>query len=149
MLVPAAVLVVVILGAIAVDSAVAFLGQREIANAAAAGANDAATAAISDTRFYRGGDGHAPGALVLDLARARAVAGRAVAARAPRGVHLDAIDVSVAGDRVCVTVRARVPFVFARALPMVGHHAAVTGQATAIAVSGDPGTAPPSHRPAC
>lgn len=53
MLVPAAVLVLVVLAAIAVDSSVVFLGQRELANAAAAAANDAATVAIDVERLRR------------------------------------------------------------------------------------------------
>ena len=53
MLVPAAVLVLVILAAIAVDSSVVLLGQRELANAAAAAANDAATVAIDVDRLRR------------------------------------------------------------------------------------------------
>lgn len=53
MLVPAAVLVLVVLAAIAVDSSVVLLGQRELANAAAAAANDAATVAIDVDRLRR------------------------------------------------------------------------------------------------
>jgi len=128
-LVPAAVLVLVILGAIAVDSAIAFLGQREVSNAAAAAANDAAGAALSDDAFYRSG------LLVVDEARARSVAAHAVAARAPRRVEVESVDVAVAGDEVCVTVRGRVPYVFSRALPFVDHEARVVGQAAALAVA--------------
>ena len=42
------------LAAITVDSAIAFMAQRELVNATAAAANDAATEALSDTAFYRG-----------------------------------------------------------------------------------------------
>ena len=129
-LVPAAVLVLVVLGAIAVDSAVAFLGQREVSNAAAAAANDAAAAALSDAAFY------GSGSLRVDAAAARAVAGRAVAVRLSRGVEVVGVDVEVAGPSVCVTVRGRVPYVFARSLPWVSSSAEVTGQAGAVAVAG-------------
>lgn len=54
LLVPAGVLVLIILGAISVDFAIAFSRQRELSSLAAAVANDAATAALSDERFYRG-----------------------------------------------------------------------------------------------
>lgn len=56
MLLPAAVLVMLVLAAIAVDSAIAYLGQRELANAAVAAANDAATLALSEASFYRDGE---------------------------------------------------------------------------------------------
>lgn len=46
-------LIVVALAAITVDSAIAFMAQRQLANATAAAANDAATAAMSDDAFYR------------------------------------------------------------------------------------------------
>ena len=132
MLVPAGVLVLVVLGAIAVDSAVAFLGQREASNAAAAAANDAAGAAVSDAAFYRGGS------VVLDPARAREAAQAAVAARAVRGLVVDAVDVRVDGPGVCVTVRGRVPYVFARSVPFTPGAAVVRGEAGAVAaVPGD------------
>jgi hypothetical protein len=141
MLVPAAVLVLVILASLAVDAAVAFLGQREVANAAAAAANDAVTAALSDEAFYRGGGGGVPGALVVDPSRARVVAARAVAARASRGVHVERVDAVVgpAGDQVCVTVEGYAPYVFARALPFVAPAARVRGRAGATAVAGGGG----------
>ena len=52
LLFPAAVLIMVALAAMAVDSAIAFLAQRELVNATAAAANDAATEALSDSSFY-------------------------------------------------------------------------------------------------
>lgn len=54
LLFPAAVLIMVALAAMAVDNAIAFLSQRELANATAAAANDAATEALSDRAFYQG-----------------------------------------------------------------------------------------------
>jgi Flp pilus assembly protein TadG len=52
LLFPAALLIMVALAAITVDSAIAFLAQRQLANATAAAANDAATGALSDRAFY-------------------------------------------------------------------------------------------------
>lgn len=52
LLFPAALLIMVALAAITVDSAIAFMAQRELANATAAAANDAATQGLSDERFY-------------------------------------------------------------------------------------------------
>jgi Flp pilus assembly protein TadG len=48
------VLIMVALAAMAVDSSIAFLAQRELTNATAAAANDAATEALSDRSFYQG-----------------------------------------------------------------------------------------------
>ena len=52
LLFPVGVLAVLVLAAVAVDSSIAFLGERELAGAVAAAANDAATEAISDQAFY-------------------------------------------------------------------------------------------------
>ena len=54
LLFPAALLIMVALAAMTVDSAIAFLAQRELQNATAAAANDAATEALSDRAFYQG-----------------------------------------------------------------------------------------------
>ncbi|HEX2048115.1 MAG TPA: hypothetical protein VHF27_10140 [Acidimicrobiales bacterium] len=52
LLFPAALLIMVALAAMTVDSAIAFMAQRELMNATAAAANDAATQALSDSSFY-------------------------------------------------------------------------------------------------
>jgi Flp pilus assembly protein TadG len=54
LLFPAALLIMVALAAMAVDSSIAFLAQRQLTNATAAAANDAAAEAISDRSFYEG-----------------------------------------------------------------------------------------------
>jgi len=146
MLVPAAVLVLVILGAIAVDFSVAFLGQRELTSAAAAAANDASTA-IADERFYGSGAGDA-GDVVIDGARAARVVDQALAARAPRGVTIDGVSVDPSGGQVCVVLRGRVDYVFAKAVPGMAEGAVVQGRSTATAVTGATG-APVEPRPAC
>jgi len=144
MLVPAAVLVLVILGAIAVDFSVAFLGQRELTSAAGAAANDASTA-IAEGRFYRSAPG---GGVVIDESRAARVVDQALAARAPRGVSIDGVSVDPSGGQVCVVLRGRVDYVFAKAIPGMAHGAAVQGRATATAVTGAAGS-PVVPRPAC
>ena len=53
LLFPAALLIMVALAAMTVDSAIGFMAQRELVNATAAAANDAATNALSDSSFYR------------------------------------------------------------------------------------------------
>ena len=140
LLVPAGVLVLVVLGAIALDFALAFLGQRELTGAAGAAANDIASAAVSDADFY----GSSAGAVVLDAARAEQVAAEAVRRRRPAGVELSGMSVRVEGPHVCVTVRGRVPYLFAPVVPGVGRWAEVQGQAVATAVLGGdvPGPSP-------
>ncbi len=147
MLVPAAVLVLVVLGAIAVDFSVAFLGQRELTNAAAAAANDAATA-ISESTFYEGGDGTGAGTVRVDEDQSRRVVDRALLARAPRGVVVVEKVVAASGSQVCVALRGRVNYVFARAVPGMADGARVEGRATATAVTGPAGSRV-TPRPSC
>ena len=111
-LMPAAALVFMMLGSVAVDSALAYLGEREASNLAAAVANDAATKGIDIARFYASGE------LALDPARVQAVADQAV--RTNDGGHLEDLTIEtevVGSDRIVVRVRARVRSLFARALP--------------------------------
>lgn len=147
MLVPAAVLVLVILGAVAIDFSVAFLGQRELTSAAAAAANDAATA-IAQGRFYQGGGTTAPGEVVIDPDRAGRVVDQALAARAPQGVRMDGVSVDPSGGQVCVVLRGRVDYLFAKAIPGMPHQATVQGRASATAVSGPAGS-PVAPRQRC
>ncbi|MBV8958106.1 MAG: hypothetical protein JO054_11000 [Actinobacteria bacterium] len=130
MLVPAAVLVLIALAAIAVDSAVVFLAQRQAGDLAAAAANDAAGAALSEGAFY------GTGKLSLDPARVTAVVADAVTGR---GAGLDLVgppDVTVAGRQVCVTVHANVRYPFSPAVPGVARTRVVTARAAATAVEG-------------
>lgn len=53
LLFPAALLIMLALAAMTVDSAIAFMAQRQLMNATAAAANDAATRALSDRAFYQ------------------------------------------------------------------------------------------------
>jgi Flp pilus assembly protein TadG len=53
LLFPAAFMIMLALAAITVDSAIAFMAQRQLANATEAAANDAASEALSDAAFYR------------------------------------------------------------------------------------------------
>lgn len=142
MLVPAGVLVLVILGAIAVDSAIAFLGQRQLADAATAAANDAAAAAVASEVFYRPGPAR-PAA--VDDALARRVVDQALAAQGIRGVEDVTADVRTVGTLVCVTLTGHVPYLFAKAVPGAARGTTVTGRGVASAVEGPPGT--PAPRP--
>ena len=126
MLMPAAVLIVLLLGAITVDLTVVRLGQRELVAAAGDAANDAATVGI-DQRVLRAGGG-----TVIDAARAE----RAVLASLDAKGLLDELaappSVVVTGDgTVEVRLVRRVGYVFAKALPGVDHDVVVRGTGAA------------------
>jgi hypothetical protein len=132
-LVPAAILIVVVLAAITVDTAVALLGEREAAALAEGAANDAVAAAL-DEHAYR-----STGEYRIDEARAR----RAVATTmASTSSELEAISVAVdfpvvGGEpAVRVTVTGTIDSVFASGLPGGPDHFEVEASATAVAREG-------------
>lgn len=122
MLMPAAVLVFVVLGALVVDAALVYRAEREVASLAAAAANDVAGAAVDLDAWYR------DGSLVLLPGVAREIAGRRVAGGA---FEAEVVDVVVAGDRVTVVVRGRAEHLFADAVPGAPGFTAVEASATA------------------
>lgn len=128
---PAAVLVLVVLGALAVDSAVVFLGEREVANGAGAAAQDIA-ASLVDEDWYR-----ATGEVRLrcDAGHALDVATQSFEARSADwldDVRLEVV--ACGGDRVVVRVTATVGLVFAAAVPAARDRLVVsaTGAAEAL-----------------
>ena len=133
LLFPAALLIMVALSAMAVDSAVAFLAQRELTNATAAAANDAATEAISDYSFYMGDR------IELSPSAVEAVAVDRVRALIDQGRHhaltVQADAVPPAGPGCAWTVRvvatSRVDEVFGKAMPGSAGSVAVRAQSTA------------------
>lgn len=130
MLMPAAVLVLVILGAICVDSAVLFLGEREVANAADGAAQSVAAALVDEEWYRETGEVR----LVCDSDRLTEVATASFAARAPEWLddgHVDVVD--CAGDRVTVRADATVAFVFSKALPGARSRASVSATGSAVA----------------
>lgn len=129
MLVPAGVLVLFVLGAFAVDYAIAFQAQRELSATAAALANDAAGVALSEDRLYAG-------SVEVDEDRAADVVRRGLEQRAPAGIGEVGWSVRAAGDQVCVTLTASVAYLFSRAVPGARHDAEVRGRAVATAVRG-------------
>lgn len=107
MLMPAAVLVVVILGAISVDSAVVFMAQRDLVNGAQAAANDAVAYGLDESAF-RAGRGYA-----YDPARVEAAVSRALLAR---GIHARHRWYRT-GDRLVVELDTSVDHIFSQAVP--------------------------------
>ena len=108
MLMPAAVLIMLLLGAIAVDSAIVYLGQRQAYNVAFDAANDAAGAGF-DLEVAR-----TEGEIVYDSDRVEDLAAQAVAAAAIDGLEL--VSAEVEGTAVVVTVRRTVEHLFVQAL---------------------------------
>jgi hypothetical protein len=110
-LVPAGFIVLILLGALAVDSAVAYLGQQQLHDAITAAANDAAGAAIDNALFYRSGR------VALDSFEARSVVCESIDAQhfsQLRDVH---VSVATDGPDITVVATATVDAVFGRALP--------------------------------
>jgi len=110
-LMPVAVLVFIVLGSLAVDASLAFLGEREVSNLAAAVANDAATQGIDVVRYYGTGE------LVIDPVRVQEVADAALARAGLDHLEGLTIETDVDGVSVVVRVRAQVRSLFSRALP--------------------------------
>jgi hypothetical protein len=108
---PAALLVVFVLGSIAIEFAVVSMRQRALHNAADAAANDAATLAIDPAVLRTTGE------VVLDP---RVVADAIHQSLRAHGVELAAepvIDISDDGRTIRLELVQYVPFVIARALP--------------------------------
>jgi len=107
MLMPAAVLIVLLLGAIAVDSAIVYLGQRQAYNVAFDAANDAAGAGI-DAEVAR-----ETGEIVYDPTRVASIAAEAVEAASISDLRL--VSTSIDGDDVVVTVEIDIDHLFVQA----------------------------------
>lgn len=129
-LMPAAVMVLMILGAIACDFSLVWLRQRELANAVAAAANDAAAQALADSSFYAGG------AVALDELTAHRVAAGALAGAGIEPLGPPVVEVD--GPRVRVQARLLVPLIFAKAVPGAPRSATVMATSTATARRGTP-----------
>jgi hypothetical protein len=128
MLMPAAVLVVLLLGAIAFDLSVVFLRQRQASSLAVDVANDLATAALDEAALRR------DGTYRLDPDAAGDLAGALVAASDLADEIVD-VEVAVLGaDAVEVRVVLAVEYVFARAIPGAREGTTVEAAATAVAV---------------
>ncbi len=130
MLMPAGVLVVLLLGAIAFDLSLVFLRQRQASSLAVDVANDVATVALDEARFREDGE------FRLDPDRAAQVGVDLVAA-SDLGELVEEVEVEVLGpDEVTVRVVIQVDYVFARAIPGASDGTTVTASATAVAVVG-------------
>jgi hypothetical protein len=130
MLMPAGVLVVLLLGAIAFDLSLVFLRQRQASSVAIDVANDVATAALDEASFRSGGT------FRLDPDRAEALGVQLVDA-SDLGPIVEEVEVLVAGaDEVTVRIVVQVDYVFARAVPGASDGTSVMAEATAVAAPG-------------
>jgi Flp pilus assembly protein TadG len=132
-LVPAGLLVLILLAAIAVDSSIAYLGRRELAAAADAAANDAVTYGLDEARFRETGN------FVLDPARTEEAVRRALVLRRSEVVDRATVSVTTDADAgtVTVTLRSTAALVFAPAVPGAPDEVSVVAQATADVLVGD------------
>jgi Flp pilus assembly protein TadG len=124
MLMPAAVLVFVVLGAFCVDFGAIHLGQRELVTAAQGAANDAAAAGFDEGAFYSG-----DGTVTLDPALARRAATASLADNAP-DARIVGFSVDVATSTVEIELTLAVETVFSKALPGAPDTVEVTARAT-------------------
>jgi hypothetical protein len=124
-LMPAAVLVLLLLATLAVDSAAAYLGQRRVADLAAGLANDTISG-LSEDAFYAAGE------VAVSPTRAARRQREVLALVAEDPAFRDVrCDLAVDGPLATVTCEARVEPIFGRALRRDG--TAVTATATARA----------------
>ena len=113
-LVPAGFLVLVALAALAVDSAVTYLGQQELHDTLVAAANDAASSAIDHSAFY------GSGSVVISLPVAQQVVCESVVQQRASQLHQMKLWLGVSGAKLTVMGEAKVDAVFGRAIPGFG-----------------------------
>lgn len=138
-LVPAGFLILMVLGAIAVDSGAVYLGQRDWSATLEAAANDAAGAAVSNPAFY------SRGTIELDPGRVAEVVCEDVAVQGTDGLVDPTVSVAVVGPAVFVEGHADVRAVFGRSIPGVSLRPV---SARAVAVASGAGTPPAPPPPA-
>ena len=139
-LVPAGFLVLMLLAALAVDSAVSYLGQEQLHDALSGAANDAVTAALDDGAFYHSG------AITIDPAAAgRAVCASVAAQNAP-ALHGLEVWMAVDGNSLRLQGKAQVDAVFGRVIPGLAHHT-VRASVAAVAAQGPVATTAAASSP--
>lgn len=131
LLFPAAFLIVLVLGAIAIDAGVAFMRQRELAVAAGAAANDALAISVEDS--IARGDG-----LVIDPIALESAVVDSLDRRGILDTLTEAPDIEIIGtDQVRITLRGRADHVIGPALPGGADGTPIRATATARLVVDD------------
>jgi Flp pilus assembly protein TadG len=133
MLAPAGFLVLILLASVSVDSAIAYLGRRQLENAVTAAANDAATVAIptGDVTGLADGSVQDGAGARPDVRQAQRIATQAVMHPYSGGLTATEVNASVDGQEVVVTATGTVSYIFAKAIPGMRHHSTVKAQASA------------------
>lgn len=127
LLMPVAILIMFVLGAITVDLTAVRAGQQDLRAAATDAANDAATAGLDETAL-RSGLGYR-----LDPGRATLVALEVLATKGVLDNLSEPPDVTINSDgSVTVTLARSVPHLFARAIPGAPDSQRVAATATAV-----------------
>jgi hypothetical protein len=130
MLMPAAFLILLVLGAIAVDLTAIRVGQRSLLSSATDAANDAVTVGL-DEDAYRSGAGYH-----LDAERVRNAVYAVLYAKGILHRLTAAPTITIHPDRsVTVELRGKVDHIFGRALPGASEPVQVRAGATAKAVT--------------
>jgi hypothetical protein len=130
MLMPAAVLIVLLLGSIAFDLSLVYLRQRQATDLAIAAANDAAIAGIDQDLF------RATQEVVLDDALVDEAASAAIAASDLQSAVLDWEATAISDTEVEVTMTVRVDYLFAAIIPGANDGTTVTARVVAVAEPG-------------
>jgi len=113
--VPAGLLVLIALAAISVDSAVAYLGQRELNNAADAAVNDAVTVSLTAEQLQLGPDAKPDAARAVRVVHA-ALDGATFGSMIIRPEDVE-VRVDNAAASVSVMVEGDVDYIFSPAIP--------------------------------
>jgi len=130
-LMPVAVLIVLLLGAVAVDLTVVHLRQQQAVDAAASAANDAVTLGL-DEDALRAGRGYR-----LDAERVRRIVVESIDAQGlTDGLAGPPIVTEPTPQSVQVVLTFRVDYIFARSIPGAPRSTTVRGTATASAQEG-------------
>lgn len=138
MMVPAAVMIVLMLAAVAIDETAVFLAHRQLHAAAAAAANDAVTAGLDRVAF------EATGVYRLDAVRVQEAVARSLAAQATdevRNAALNGPSITVDSNgrqSVQLALTADVRLIFAGAIPGFDRTRRITERASATVVVQEP-----------
>ena len=119
---PAAVLILIVLGAIAVDFAAVHMRQRELENIADAAANDAAAAAVDQLVLRTSGEP------VIDPALAHSVISASVGSRNIEGVAITGA--SIDDNQIEVALALEVDYIFGKAVGLSSTQLTATGSAS-------------------
>lgn len=132
MLVPAGFLVLMLLAALTVDSAAAYLAQRQLDDALTAAANDAAGGALANSSFYRWGQ------VTIDPQQAATVVCQTIAAQGDSSLHDIRLFLAVNGPVIALEGQATITAVFGGLIPGSGTRQ-VRAEAAAVAATAPTG----------